>query len=181
MENINKNISTRLNRGKCLWCGETTINQQNQGILSSKQFIQCSCHQYIPKNRETNSGVCECGHAEIWHDRNNPVKQRLKQDVEITKIVSPYINSLKHKINDLENRERLLVNKIRDQVRQSQQAQHQSDGYLCSVCINERRNTVFLPCKHAQFCKTCSEKWIAKNTSCPICRTKVECILDIII
>ena len=57
---INKNISSRLNRGKCLWCGETPTGHQNQ---ATNQFTQCSCHQYIPKNKETNSGVCECGHV----------------------------------------------------------------------------------------------------------------------
>jgi hypothetical protein len=52
-------------------------------------------------------------------------------------------------------------------------AKNDSEGYgednsICPVCMENKRNIMFLPCKH-QFCETCTEK-IIENSSCPICR-----------
>ena len=163
---IGPRIKARLNRGTCLWCGDSGSNFNH-----STQ--QCNCSQYLPKGRYGN--VCECGHGEIWHHRNNNLLTRLKLTPIINPIISPYINSLKKIIQDLNDREKTLITKIREQ------SKNNSDSYLCSICLLERRDTVFLPCRHAQFCKGCSTKWLETKTDCPICRNNVECILDIII
>jgi len=52
-------------------------------------------------------------------------------------------------------------------------AKNDSEGYgednsICPVCMENKRNIMFLPCKH-QFCEICTEK-IIENNSCPICR-----------
>lgn len=165
--NNNKNkqhykIKAKIRRGRCLWCGD-----------SQNSLKTCTCFQYTPIGAYGN--VCECGHGEIWHHRNNNVVERLNQTPTINTIVSPYINSLKSQLESAEVRERALVQKIREM------SQNNDDTYLCSICMCERRDTVFLPCRHAQFCKKCSQKWIETKTECPICRTKIECLLDIII
>ena len=52
-------------------------------------------------------------------------------------------------------------------------AKNDSEGYgednsICPVCMEYKRNIMFLPCKH-QFCEKCTEKLIG-NSVCPICR-----------
>lgn len=47
-----------------------------------------------------------------------------------------------------------------------------NDGSQCSICIEKFENqteVLQLPCKH-YYHKECIEKWLDKNTSCPLCR-----------
>ena len=163
-------LSKTFNRGECLWCGEEKSNNNNSFQYKENK---CECIQYTPVNKY--GSVCKCGHSEIWHDRNNYLKRRIYLDSIITPLISPYINSLKNRIYELEEQTKTLI------TRNKRQSDVANEGYLCSVCMKSRRDTVFLPCKHAQFCNECSNKWIETNNTCPICRTQVECILDIII
>ena len=46
---------------------------------------------------------------------------------------------------------------------------------ICVVCLNPRTTTwLFLPCKHANCCTTCSEQIQELGQPCPICRTPIE-------
>ena len=45
----------------------------------------------------------------------------------------------------------------------------------CAVCLDNLKNTVFLPCAHLASCVECSFSF----DSCPICRTKVQATLKI--
>lgn len=38
----------------------------------------------------------------------------------------------------------------------------------CSKCNKRKRNTVFLPCKHIEYCFECANK---KDKVCPVCRS----------
>ena len=166
--NIKPKLKAIINRGHCLWCSDN--NKENIFNCSGEK---CKCIQYNPIGKY--GSVCKCGHGEIWHHRNSNFNDKLitKNNCQLT--VSPYINSLKHIINDYKLREKALLARIR------QISQDNIDSYQCSICLRERRNTVFLPCKHAQFCKDCSSKWLETKKNCPICRKKVECVLDILI
>ena len=168
--NINKNMNpillAKLNRGHCLWCGD------KDNIFQCGEN-PCQCTQYTPSGKY--GSKCVCGHGEIWHHHNNNFRERLNHSGTITKSIGHYIGSLKKRLSNMEEQNKALLERVRNKTDINQ------DGYLCSVCMKNRRDTVFLPCKHAQFCETCSKKWLEKHTTCPICRKHVECILDIII
>lgn len=44
------------------------------------------------------------------------------------------------------------------------------DNYLCVICLTDKKNVAFLPCKHLCCCEECSKK----VKECPMCRKKVE-------
>ena len=48
-----------------------------------------------------------------------------------------------------------------------------TDG-LCSVCFDEKRNTIFLPCKHACTCNLCALELKKKFQPCPICKNIIN-------
>ena len=45
------------------------------------------------------------------------------------------------------------------------------DGGLCLICCSEKRNTIFLPCKHACCCNKCGSEIKYRFKPCPICKT----------
>ena len=45
-------------------------------------------------------------------------------------------------------------------------------GMECAVCMEGRKDTLFLPCKHVATCKTCADK-LPTPKRCPICRGAV--------
>lgn len=44
-----------------------------------------------------------------------------------------------------------------------------SGDQLCSVCLDENKTTIFVPCGHFCTCSSCSKQL----TTCPLCRTRV--------
>ncbi len=53
------------------------------------------------------------------------------------------------------------------------------DGAECIICMSEPRNTTVLPCRHMCLCGECAEALRRNGSTCPICRTKVESLLQI--
>ena len=57
------------------------------------------------------------------------------------------------------------------------------EARMCVICMEQRRDTVVMPCMHAMFCGQCL-RVPNKATSCPICRGNiaglVECRLDML-
>jgi hypothetical protein len=56
-----------------------------------------------------------------------------------------------------------------------------NDPYLCTICWNDRKTIVLLPCRHLCVCVLCSKK-LWNNTqkeACPICRNQVENLLEV--
>jgi len=55
-----------------------------------------------------------------------------------------------------------------------------NDEDLCLICCSERSTVVALPCRHCCMCRTCSEKFAAMSSHCPVCRSMVyeliECV-----
>jgi E3 ubiquitin-protein ligase MGRN1 len=53
------------------------------------------------------------------------------------------------------------------------------DGAECIICMSEPRNTTVLPCRHMCLCGECAEMLRKNSSTCPICRTRVESLLQI--
>lgn len=53
------------------------------------------------------------------------------------------------------------------------------DGAECIICMCEARNTTVLPCRHMCLCGECAEALRKSSSTCPICRTRVEGLLQI--
>ncbi|TMW56668.1 hypothetical protein Poli38472_006678 [Pythium oligandrum] len=53
------------------------------------------------------------------------------------------------------------------------------DGAECIICMSEPRNTTVLPCRHMCLCGECAEALRKSSSTCPICRTRVEALLQI--
>ncbi|KAG2525736.1 hypothetical protein BBO99_00001685 [Phytophthora kernoviae] len=53
------------------------------------------------------------------------------------------------------------------------------EGAECIICLSEPRNTTILPCRHMCLCTECAEALRKSSSTCPICRTRVEALLQI--
>lgn len=53
------------------------------------------------------------------------------------------------------------------------------DGAECIICMSEPRDTTVLPCRHMCLCGECAESLHQSSSTCPICRTRVEGLLQI--
>lgn len=53
------------------------------------------------------------------------------------------------------------------------------EGAECIICLSEPRNTTVLPCRHMCLCSECAEHLRKNASTCPICRTRVEALLQI--
>lgn len=54
-----------------------------------------------------------------------------------------------------------------------------TDDNLCVVCLDRRRNTILLPCRHLCVCRYCSYKVRSRNYQCPICREDIDETLSV--
>ena len=155
---MKKKVLKKIKRGECLYKG----NLENH---------ICSCEKYCPTKKY--GSLCKCGHAEIWHRRNTLIQDNILLEREFKSKISPYINSLQKQINILSEEKKFLNNRLH--------TRNENTEYLCSICMTNKKNTVFLPCRHAQFCLECSKKWTKKKSTCPLCLKSVSGILDILL
>mmetsp|Transcript_23001 Transcript_23001/g.74959 ORF Transcript_23001/g.74959 Transcript_23001/m.74959 type:complete len:331 (-) Transcript_23001:101-1093(-) len=52
-------------------------------------------------------------------------------------------------------------------------------GKECVICLCENRDTTVLPCRHMCMCSGCARMLRHQSNRCPICRSKVESLLEI--
>ena len=50
------------------------------------------------------------------------------------------------------------------------------DGDICPICLDKKKSTICIPCKHF-FCSNCIQELI-KNKSCPLCRIEIKATFD---
>jgi len=49
---------------------------------------------------------------------------------------------------------------------------------LCEVCKMQNRTPVaFVPCGHARFCTSCTDRLVAMGSACPVCRSRIDMVL----
>lgn len=71
----------------------------------------------------------------------------------------------------------LTIEKLPPQSEEQNDTKTDEEAMQCTVCMNNRVNTIVRPCKHARMCITCSRE-IGKtaDAKCPICMVKIESI-----
>lgn len=166
-------------RGGCIWCTEGLIGEE------------CECIQYKPTRHH--GSVCQCGHGEIWHRRREedpisepttpPITKQVREVIQarcveastLQATVGPYVQSLQTQMQGLRDENKTLQRMTRELREQTR------DPHLCAICLKEPKQVVFLPCKHAQFCEGCAKRWVKSRSTCPVCRAKVDAVLDIIL
>lgn len=47
-----------------------------------------------------------------------------------------------------------------------------ADATECEICCANKRNTIFLPCKHSYACNICAINIRIRGNHCPICRLR---------
>jgi len=70
------------------------------------------------------------------------------------------LNDLKYTLEETLNRVIKVIN----------EKENESESELCVVCLDEKKEYIFVPCGH--YC--CCEKCINKLSECPICRKIVD-------
>jgi len=59
-------------------------------------------------------------------------------------------------------------------VKKKQRVEELKEFQECVVCVDERKNCLFLPCKQVACCEGCVEKGVKE---CPVCRSEVENVI----
>jgi hypothetical protein len=49
----------------------------------------------------------------------------------------------------------------------------------CVVCLNNRKNTTVLPCRHFCMCDECAKLLLRRTRTCPMCRLPISSVLNI--
>jgi len=170
----------RLQRGGCMWCPE------NSDSTEIRLQGMCECNQYRPTLHWASR--CHCGHGEVWHRNNFEFRQKLENfciqhtdKLHYIKSIHLQQKSLEKKLGKQSHDMCELLEKITQLKRQQRVQQTQQTTAYCVICMHNPRNVVLLPCRHSQFCKECAERLAQKKGArCPLCRSRVECVLNIL-
>ena len=84
----------------------------------------------------------------------------------------------KYKSQKLIKSDEKLIIKLKEETNKNKDSEgYGEDGNICPICLENKRDIIFYPCKH-RFCKKCTNI-IMENSKCPICRGVVLINLDI--
>merc|ERR1711965_153579 len=51
---------------------------------------------------------------------------------------------------------------------------HDPDGHLCVVCMDNERSCLYVPCNHLAVCVECDADIMAASLPCPMCNTAID-------
>eukprot|EP00438_Fugacium_kawagutii_P027551 Skav207070 [mRNA] locus=scaffold1909:127980:128165:+ [translate_table: standard] len=49
---------------------------------------------------------------------------------------------------------------------------------LCTICEDQSCNVILKPCGHWQYCHACISMWLQHGQTCPLCRGRVDQIVE---
>lgn len=71
----------------------------------------------------------------------------------------------------------LITEKFKDN---KEDKKDQDNGNInCSVCLQNDKNSVFIPCRHMTCCADCAKQITSTTKICPICRQVIKSVLEI--
>ncbi|KAH7290543.1 hypothetical protein KP509_30G053000 [Ceratopteris richardii] len=101
-----------------------------------------------------------------------------KQNAEkITFELKNEVEKLKRDLQRAESRYEMLEKQLRlkwEEDKASLEENVREELEACCICRKNTRNSIILPCRHAQFCGECLETHRKKSNFCPICRKAIE-------
>lgn len=50
----------------------------------------------------------------------------------------------------------------------------EDDDNVCKICLDRRRDTLSIPCRHAAMCRVCAEEVKKTSGQCPICKGPIR-------
>ena len=83
----------------------------------------------------------------------------------------------KYKSTKIIKNEDDIIKKILEMNNNNDSEGYGEDGTICPICMLNKRNNIFYPCKH-KFCQFCAKK-LMESYKCPICRSMILISLDI--
>jgi hypothetical protein len=105
-------------------------------------------------------------------ERNLANISKLRKDQEIKSLKSNTILTKRDVIDIILSHKSKLT----------QSSSSEVDGVTCSICLNNMRDVLYMPCRHVCACLTCTEKLLqSKKLNCPICRTRIAYYIPITI
>lgn len=137
------------------------------------EYLHKKPNDEITENRknidELNSKITEyCNRITEYCNKINEYDKRINEYISITYRLNNEINEYKQKLElKTSNNIIKLFDKCCDEIDDSNNP--------CSICLENKRNVLLLPCKHVSNCIKCSDKL----NECPLCRTKIEKMISI--
>jgi len=74
----------------------------------------------------------------------------------------------RYKSQNIINNDDKIIKKLKESIKNTDSEGYGEDGSICPICITNKRDIIFYPCKH-RLCKFCTDK-IMEDSKCPICR-----------
>jgi rubrerythrin len=154
------------------------LSMKLEKVTNEKNTLQMNFYaevQTMKKNDKNNQ--------DIINNLMNELKDANKKNRELDDVS----NSLQVRL--LDQRRRISGNEadfIEEVVRQEREKVHAeySDKELCTICVTEKKNVVFMPCGHFNYCSICVKALgieIGKkippthiHSSCPVCHDIID-------
>ncbi len=115
--------------------------------------------------------VCN-NHKEVIHQKlycmmmHNEMRHNLKHSAKVIQEKCRLLKQKEKTISDLQK-------KIVENGRYTKQLEESVEKTsLCTICVEERRNLIFIPCMHIVACARCGKHQTI--TRCPICRMDIK-------
>jgi hypothetical protein len=122
-------------------------------------YVQTECNSYMWKFHASN---VFCDLCLEYHDRKN------------NKCVASSLNIAIGNISLANNTQNIIAEEINNKILD---ANYQND---CKICYNKyKEKKVFVPCGHCCACFVCINKIITTKPICPICRNKIENVINL--
>jgi hypothetical protein len=125
--------------------------------------------QYFKKNKENYQGSTDVIIELISINDNNQLECVL---ATFCKIVEQTVNNkIVYKI--VSDHQKLNVKGTWFDMHDVYGLSTESNNTECEICLTNKKNAIFLPCKHSYSCYECAMLLRQKNNPCPFCRKRI--------
>jgi hypothetical protein len=170
---LNQYINDAAQSGSTILHMEATMGRMEARLDGMVKDFECSQRSYAfvtgrygdilqkKKLLQYKYDICEETHAKRAH-------ALVEARERVTLYERLYI--AEQKVTDLLQ---IRIELLKKRVEENTQA---DDALRCAICLGSRANTVLLPCRHANFCRSCVAGLYAtqEQNRCPICRATIE-------
>ncbi|CAD8114792.1 unnamed protein product [Paramecium primaurelia] len=148
-----------------------------QFILNLNYFDQFN--EYLNQDRHVLSFSSSRSQQKyVYSLKENSQKNNLLQyPTQMVKISSTYYLPDEYVIRRHQTEVNIISNK---QATITEVAVQEPTIKQCFNCIQRQGSVVYMPCGHGGMCTECATLWFEQNKECPICRSLIKAILQIV-